>query len=86
VGAFDGSTDAHHVEEASAMHEPDIATLPPIGPLAEGVSTHISAIAEPAHVLAYRSWYPDVEAPMTVCPKSYIFDVPAILWQRRGAR
>ncbi|MCW2512337.1 MAG: O-methyltransferase domain protein [Mycobacterium sp.] len=62
--AFDGFTDPRHpatwnprlhlVEEASAMHEPDVTAFPPIWRLAAKASTRIPAIGRKARVLSYR--------------------------------
>jgi O-methyltransferase involved in polyketide biosynthesis len=61
---FDGFSDPHHPEtwnpalrlreEASALHEPELAMFPPFWRLAGRVSTHVPAIARKARVLCYE--------------------------------
>jgi O-methyltransferase involved in polyketide biosynthesis len=62
--AFDGFKDPHHpeswnpnlqlIEEASAMHEPDLASFPPFWRLAARMSTHAPALARKARILRYN--------------------------------
>jgi len=61
---FPGFTDPHHPEtwnanlrlseEASALHEPEVASFPPMWRLAGRVSTRVPAIARKARVLCYQ--------------------------------
>ena len=64
VWGFEGFKDAHHpvgwnpalrlIEEASALHEPDLAVFPPLWRLAGRVSTHVPTVARKARVLCYQ--------------------------------
>jgi O-methyltransferase involved in polyketide biosynthesis len=61
---FRGFKDAHHpetwnpdlrlIEEASAMHEPDVALFPPLLRLGSRMSTRFPALARKTRILCYR--------------------------------
>src|SRR3954447_21017661 len=62
--SFRGFKDAHHpetwnpnlrlIEEASAMHEPDVASFPPLLRLGGRMAARFPAIARKARILCYR--------------------------------
>jgi O-methyltransferase involved in polyketide biosynthesis len=64
VWSFGGFSDAHHpqtwnpdlrlIEEASVLHEPDVALFPPLLRVGSRVAAHFPAIASKARILRYR--------------------------------